>query len=148
MAVARLSLLRAPRFPDPAADQGRHVFTLSVRPGGIPEAIEDGYAQHLPLRETVGAPVAPLLAVSEAGVVVEAVKLAEDRSGDVVVRLYESRGGRTSASLTTTFPWTSVEATDLLERAIPSEALGRMAAGESAQLVLRPFELLTLRFRR
>jgi alpha-mannosidase len=147
MAVARLSLLRAPRFPDPTADQGRHVFTVSVRPGGIPEAIVDGFAQHLPIRALTGAPVAPLLTVSDPAIVVEAVKLAEDRGGDVVVRLSESRGGRASAELRTAFGWDIVEATDLLERRIESDALGAVAPGESIAVRLRPFELLTLRFR-
>jgi alpha-mannosidase len=146
--VARLSLLRAPTFPDPAADQGRHTFTVSLRPGGIPEAIVDGYAQHLPARRTTGTTVEPLLSVTDPAIVVEAVKLAEDRSGDVVVRLYESRGGRAAGELRTTFPWTAVTATDLLEREIPSDALGKPVAGESAAVRLRPFELLTLRFRR
>ena len=148
MTIARLSLLRAPRFPDPHADQGRHVFTVSLRPGGIPEAIVDGYAQQLPPRATTGAVVEPLLAVSDPAIVVEAVKLAEDRSGDVVVRLYESRGGRASGEVRTTFPWGTVGATDLLEREIASEALTDRAAGERAAIRLRPFELLTLRFRR
>ncbi|MGT2427166.1 alpha-mannosidase [Amnibacterium kyonggiense] len=148
MAVARLSLLRAPLFPDPTADQGRHRFTVSLRPGGIPEAIDDGYRQHLPRRTTVGSPVEPLVAVSDPAVVVEAVKLAEDRSGDVVVRLAESLGGRASGTLRTAFPWRSVAATDLLERVVASTALGRSAPGGSVPIALRPFELLTLRFSR
>ena len=146
--VVRLSLLRAPRFPDPTADQGRHTFTVSLRPGGVPAAIVDGYAQHLPPRRTTGAPVEPLLTVTDPAIVVESVKLAEDRSGDVVVRLYEARGGRAAGELRTSFPWTSVAATDLLEREQPSEALGKAAEGESAALRLRPFELVTLRFTR
>jgi len=148
MAVARLSLLRAPRFPDPTADQGRHVFTVSLRPGGIPEAIVDGFAQHLPTRALTGSPVAPLLTVSDPAVVVEAVKLAEDRGGDVVVRLSESLGGRAAATIATAFGWEAVEATDLLERRVDSDALGARMPGESLTVRLRPFELVTLRFRR
>ncbi|WP_133766253.1 alpha-mannosidase [Amnibacterium kyonggiense] len=148
MAVARLSLLRAPLFPDPTADQGRHAFTVSLRPGGIPEAIDDGYRQHLPRRTTSGTPVEPLVAVTDPAVLVEAVKLAEDRSGDVVVRLSESLGGRAAGEVRTTFPWTSVVATDLLEREVASTALGGSTPGDSARIALRPFELLTLRFRR
>jgi alpha-mannosidase len=147
MTVARLSLLRAPTFPDPAADQGPHRFTVSVRPGGVPEAIRDGFAQHLPQRPLTGAPVEPLLAVSDPAVVVEAVKLAEDRSGDLVIRLSESLGGRATATIRTATAWGTVEATDLLERPIASEAVDRVAPGESVQVRLRPFELLTLRFR-
>src|SRR3546814_21175702 len=94
MAVARISLLRAPRYPDPCADQGVHTFTVSIRPGGIPEAVADGYRQHLPLRHLRGTPVAPLLEVSDPAIVVEAVKLAEDGTGDPIGRLYEAPGDR------------------------------------------------------
>ena len=53
---------------------------------------------------------------SNPAVVVEAVKLAEDRSGDVVVRLYESLGGRARTTVTAAAEVGSVGATDLLER--------------------------------
>ncbi|NEE01017.1 alpha-mannosidase [Phytoactinopolyspora halotolerans] len=147
MTTARLSLLRAPRYPDPGADQGRHSFTVSLRPGGIPEAIADGYAQHLPLRVARGAPVEPLLRVTDPAVVVESVKLAEDRSGDVVVRLYEAHGNRSAATVHTSFAWSDVAATDLLEREKPSQTVRGVRTGSGVDLLLRPFELLTLRFR-
>ncbi|GAA4755409.1 glycoside hydrolase family 38 C-terminal domain-containing protein [Amnibacterium soli] len=146
MVTARLSLLRAPRYPDPGADQGVHRFTVSLRPGGIPEAIEDGYRQSLPLEPLRGTPVAPLLVVSDPAVVVEAVKLAEDSSGDLVVRLYEAHGNRSAAMVTTTVDWAGVEATDLLERPAAQHAI-RGTGLRRVELDLRPFELLTLRFR-
>ena len=147
MAVARLSLLRAPLFPDPTADQGRHVFTIGLRPGGIPEAIEDGYARFVPLRRTTSE-VAPLIAVSDPAVVVESVKPAEDRSGDVVVRLYESLGNRAAARIDAAFAWSAAVATDLLERPVESAAVTDVVATRVVEVALRPFELLTLRFGR
>src|SRR5690606_10914491 len=92
----RLSLLRAPLYPDPEADQGEHTFRVSIRPdAAIADAVREGYRLNLPARNIMGAePVAPVVTVSSAAVVVEAVKLAEDRSGDVIVRLYEAHGGR------------------------------------------------------
>ncbi|BDI22295.1 glycoside hydrolase family 38 C-terminal domain-containing protein [Herbiconiux sp. L3-i23] len=145
MVMARLSLLRAPRYPDPFADQGTHSFTVSLRPGGIPEAIVDGYRQSLPPRAVTGSPVEPLLAVSNPAIVVEAVKLAEDGSGDLVVRLYEAHGDRSSGTVTTSIGWDTVEATDLLERPLESSAI-RSTHTRRVDLELRPFELLTLRF--
>jgi len=147
MTTARLSLLRAPRYPDPSADQGRHTFSVSLRPGGIPDAVADGYALHLPLRTVPGSPVEPLLDVSDPAVVVESVKLAEDRSGDLVVRLYEAHGDRSRAAVRTRFSWREAVATDLLERAVESDAVRAAAPGREVALELRPFELLTLRFR-
>ena len=165
--TVRLSLLRAPVFPDPGADQGRHRFRFALRPAaGIPEAVAEGYRLNLPLRTVtgVGGPDegdggrgAPLLTVDNPAVVIEAVKLADDRSGDVVVRLYEAFGGRATSVLTADFPWTSVTATDLQERPLGpgmpgSDALGPAAPGSpsggTAALALRPFELVTLRFAR
>ncbi|MDJ0335548.1 glycoside hydrolase family 38 C-terminal domain-containing protein [Salinibacterium sp. G-O1] len=147
--VVRLSLLRAPLFPDPECDQGVHTFVVSIRAGaGIPEAVEEGYRLNLPLRTIrgSGAP-APLIAVDKPGVVVEAVKLADDRSGDVIVRLYEAHGSRTSTTLSTEFGWTSVTETDLLERAIDQSAVSSNTES-TVSLSLRPFQLVTLRFSR
>ncbi len=91
----RLSLLRAPLFPDPETDQGRHVLRYALVPGAsIAGAAEAGYALNLPFRSRTGSPVEPLVRV-EGTAYVEAVKLAADGSGDVVVRLYEPLGART-----------------------------------------------------
>jgi alpha-mannosidase len=146
MVMARLSLLRAPRYPDPSADQGVHAFTVSIRPGGVPEAIVDGYRQSLPPRYTRGTAVSPLIEVSHPAIVVEAVKLAEDGSGDLVVRLYEAHGDRTSGLLTTSIEWDVVEAVDLLERPFDGPAPANPSP-RVVELQLRPFELQTLRFR-
>ena len=136
--LVRQTLLRAPLFPDPEADQGEHTLRSSIVVGGVDAAIEAGYRLNLPLRPAPAATaVEPLVASSSAGVVVETVKLAEDGSGDVVVRLYEAHGSRASATLRVGFPYERVERTDLLERA---------TGDATATLALRPFELVTLRF--
>lgn len=135
--LVRQTLLRAPLFPDPEADQGVHTLRSSIVIGDVGAAIETGYRLNLPLRAAGSAGVVPLVASSSPAVVVETVKLAEDGSGDVVVRLYESRGSRAETTLAVGFPHTRVERTDLLER----------ATGEAAiTLTFRPFELVTLRF--
>ncbi|MDK1328113.1 glycoside hydrolase family 38 C-terminal domain-containing protein [Arthrobacter sp. zg-Y1143] len=155
--MVRVSLLRAPLFPDPDTDQGLHRFRYSLRPAsGIPDAVAEGYRLNLPLRTVTGTArthLAPLIRVSSPAVVVETVKLAEDRSGDVVVRFYEAHGSRAEAQLRTDFPYTAVEATDLLERTVESDVLGGEVSGAVSGaagpvLRLRPFELVTLRFRR
>ena len=145
--TVRLSLLRAPLYPDPEADQGEHTFRVSVRPGAtIADAVQEGYRLNLPLREITGAgPVAPLIEVSSDAVVIEAVKLAEDRSGDVIVRLYEAHGGRAAATVTPSFAFDTVIETDLIEREIPATAVDTATAGET-RLDLRAFQLVTLRF--
>ncbi|WKD31420.1 alpha-mannosidase [Streptomyces xanthophaeus] len=148
--TVRLSLLRAPRYPDPETDQGSHTLRFSLAPGaGIGDAVREGHALNLPERVVRGAgPVAPLVAVDEDAVVVEAVKLAEDRSGDVVVRLYESRGGRARATLTAYFPVAAAVESDLLERPLAGTAVGVVTPEGRVPLTLRPFQIVTVRLHR
>jgi alpha-mannosidase len=138
--TVRLSLLRAPRFPDPETDRGEHRFRYALVPGAtIGDAVRAGYRINLPARRQPGsAVVVPLVSVDSDAVVVEAVKLADDRSGDVVVRLYEALGGRASATLTANFPLAGAVITDLLER-----ELAPLDGGLA--LTLRPFQIVTLR---
>jgi len=146
----RLSLLRAPRFPDPAADQDRHVLRYALVPGAsVADAVREGYAINLPERRVPGGgdvdPVVRLEGPGAEAVVVEAVKLADDRSGDVVVRLYESLGGRARVRLVASFDLAEVTETDLLERRVERAALDESATATSVRLSLRPFQIVTLR---
>ncbi|ANP71537.1 alpha-mannosidase [Cryobacterium arcticum] len=164
--TVRLSLLRAPVYPDPTADQGRHELRVAVRPAaGIPEAVAEGYRLNVPLRTVTGVGavgIEPLLRLDNPAVVVEAVKLADDQSGDLIVRLYEAHGNRSTARLIRHFEATDVVETDLLERPLAvsrvelaagaplAEESSGVPAGPSRELILtlRPFEIVTLRFRR
>ncbi|MCT2260272.1 glycosyl hydrolase-related protein [Brachybacterium muris] len=158
--TARLTLVRAPEYPDPGADHGHYTMRVSVRPGaGIREAVEEGYRINLPERQAPAAAAqaiaAPLVAVDAPNVLVETVKLAEDRSGDLVVRLYESEGARAAASVTLDGELDGGEVTvvDLLERPFGEDAPAFRSAhqrGEdgTVQLAFRPFEIKTLRISR
>jgi alpha-mannosidase len=146
--TVRLSLLRAPLWPDPETDQGRHRLRYGVVPGaGILDAVREGYAINLPLRTVAGdVPVAPLITVDSPDVVVEAVKLAEDRSGDVVVRLYAASGGRARTTVRTGFAARSVHAVDLLER--PLDIGQTWADATTANVRFGPFQIVSLRYAR
>ncbi|PWI41411.1 glycoside hydrolase family 38 C-terminal domain-containing protein [Streptomyces sp. ICBB 8177] len=158
--TVRLTLLRAPHSPDPETDQGVHRFGYALLPGAdTGDAVAEGLAVNLPLRVSGDSPstlprapgiggVEGLIGVDDPAVTVEAVKQADDRSGDVVVRLYESRGTRVTATLTTRFPVPRADVTDLLERPLrAAERAGVPADGQGAAfaLRLRPFQILTLR---
>jgi len=147
--LVRLSLLRAPRFPDPDADQGLHRFRFALVPGApIEGAVAEGYRLNVPPRPLRGAgPVAPLVAFDEPAVVVEAVKLAEDRSGDVVVRAYEAHGSRVRTPLRLGFAAADVVETDLHERPV-ERARALRTSGGGWVVELRPFQVVTLRVRR
>ncbi|WP_329454729.1 alpha-mannosidase [Streptomyces sp. NBC_01497] len=148
--TVRASLLRAPRYPDPETDQGVHRFHHALVPGAtIGDAVREGYRANLPERHVTGSTeVAPLVTVDDDAVVVSAVKLADDRSGDLVVRVYEAHGGRARATVSVPgFPVGSAVRTDLLERPLAdSEAPAPVDGG--FLLALRPFELVTLRLTR
>lgn len=174
--TVRLSLLRAPLYPDPEADQGLHEFRVAVRIGAtIADAVSEGYRLNLPLRTVAGVgreEIDPLFEVDNPAVVIEAVKLAEDRSGDVVVRLYEAHGSRARARVIRHFEATDVAETDLLERPLALQRVSLAtdapdatdgsggaggadgsggpdgADGPAINLELRPFQLVTLRFHR
>jgi alpha-mannosidase len=147
----RLSLLRGPRFPDPEADQGRHRFSWRVHPGAsLADAVREGYRTNLPMRTVAGGSApAPLVALAGGRAAVETVKLADDGSGDVVARIYEPLGGHTVTSLVPGFAAAALAEVDLLERPLQaaSGALGELADG-SAELRLRPFQVLTVRIGR
>ena len=161
--TVRITLLRAPLFPDPVADQGEHTFRAAVTFGAdVAEAVRQGYSINLPERRVaagVGAgagagAVAPLVRVADPQVVVEAVKLAEDGSGDVVVRLYESLGARAATTVALDFPHGDVTVTDLIERPFEDGAGGPGGSmpvptdDGGVSLTLRPFEIVTLRIAR
>jgi alpha-mannosidase len=150
----RLTLARSPRFPDPDTDRGRHTFRYGLVAGAdVPAAVEEGYAFSLPPRRVDGAgvdEVAPVVRVLEGHALVEAVKLAEDRSGDVVVRVYEPYGGRSDVVLETGFDVADVRVTDVHEQddGVTASLAPLAADGNRVAFALNPFQIVTLRVRR
>ncbi len=142
--LVRLSILRSANFPDPRGENGVHRFRYAIVPGAaMADAVRHGYHFNLPLRPAMAErEVEPLVVVDDEAVVVEAVKAADDRSGDLIVRGYESLGGRASATVKTSVPVRQAWLTDLLER-----PLGELAVegGHLVRLDLKPFQIVTLR---
>ncbi|WP_436794419.1 alpha-mannosidase [Actinospongicola halichondriae] len=143
----RLTLLRAPNYPDPDADRGSHHFAYSLLPHGasLGPVLTESWALNLPPRLTTGRQRRSVVAVDHPGIVVTAVKAADDGSGDLVVRFHEAFGGRARSTMTFGVRVTGATTCDLLER--PVGAFASMA-GSSLDLDLRPFEVRTLRVRR
>jgi alpha-mannosidase len=143
----RLSLLRGPGYPDPDADRGRHRFAYALLPhrGDLREGrvVEEAEAFNLPIAVRPGKVDAPgrIVTVDRPGVSVEAVKPA-DRADATVVRICEVHGSRGPVTLNLERPFVAVERTDALERPVSAEEHD----GRSVRLLLRPFELVTLRF--
>ncbi len=142
--VMRLSLLRAPKMPDPDADMGAHRFRYAVRPhggdfraGGV---IPAARAFNSPLHIVRGAAEAPVsfFQVDAPHVVLDTVKKAED-SDALIARLFEAHGARGPARLTTSLPCVPAARCNLLEEDAPPPAIRRGAFS------VRPFEIVTVR---
>ncbi|MEY5058451.1 MAG: Mannosylglycerate hydrolase, partial [Actinomycetota bacterium] len=99
--AVQLTLLRSPRFPDPEADRGLQKLAWSVRTvdGPLDTARLEEEAESLahPVRIVAGSPSLPSspLVWEVPGALVSALKPADDGSGDVIVRAWETTGGRT-----------------------------------------------------
>ncbi|NND75085.1 MAG: alpha-mannosidase, partial [Ilumatobacter sp.] len=148
--AVRVSLARAAKYPDPTADHGRHAVTLAVRPHGAGLAEVRAAASRLNgvLRVIDGSGEPrdgprPLVEVTGAGVEVDAVKWADDRSGDVIVRLHEALGNRVAVAVRARHRIGAAARCDLLE----SELGGEEVTDGIVALTLRPFQLVTLRLR-
>ncbi len=140
----RLSLLRSPRSPDPAADIGRHEFAYAVFPhaGGWREAgvVGEAVRFNAPLRATSAAVPESFASVDDPNLVLDTIKRAED-SDALVLRLYETHGARGRARLHVGARFSSARRANLLED--DGEAL---AVEAGAVLVpYRPHEILTIK---
>jgi alpha-mannosidase len=144
--TVRLSLLRAPRFPDPETDQGvqthRYGLVIGADTSVATEAGATFGARPRELRGATG--VEPLVSVS-GGVTPSAVKLADDRSGDLVVRVYEALGRRASGTVTVATPVAGARTVSLIEDDVDGGGADVTADG-GVVVELNPFEVRTLRF--
>eukprot|EP00727_Mastigamoeba_balamuthi_P007702 m51a1_g3552 hypothetical protein (1012) ;mRNA; f:1020871-1024541 len=139
------------------ADLSEYNFGLSVindcKYGYAAQTDQEALDFNFPLRlvDNSGAPEAPedsgsLVQVIAEGVFVEAIKLADDRSGDVIVRLCERFGGSANAKiifspkLYVKGAWMS----NVLEEKL---SVVRFDVTNCTSTVLTPFQVLTLRLK-
>jgi alpha-mannosidase len=146
----RVSVLRAAKYPDPTADHGHHEVTFALLPHGpgLRDVIAEAEHLELGLRIATGtadaSPDSPVVTVTGGGVLVDAVKLADDGSGDVVVRLHEACGDRTHVTIQLDEPIGAASPCDLLEHPL----CGLDVGDGIVAIEMRPFELTTLRLAR
>jgi len=150
--VMKLSLLRSPTWPDPTADRGRHEFTYSLYPhaGSWSDAqvVRRGQelnqpfvVRMLPVNQVGILPRAKgFFGVDGSGVIIDAVKLAEDGEG-LIFRLYEANGKAENATMTFFRKPERAAATDLLEK----EKGDLNLKDDRLELSFRPFEIKTVR---
>jgi alpha-mannosidase len=139
----RISLLRAPKSPDPEADMGTHEFAYALFPhnGGWREAgvVGEGLRFNAPLRFVPDAFDGSFAAVDDPNLVLDTIKRAE-RTDSLVLRLYEAHGGRGTARLRLAASFGRARLANALE-----DELGN-AEIEDGAIVLpyRPHQVLTV----
>ncbi|XP_075750100.1 alpha-mannosidase 2C1 isoform X1 [Rhipicephalus microplus] len=158
--VMRLSLLRAPKSPDPEADMGHHKFTYALMPhqGTLQEAgvIQQAYELGYPLKAVVCNTESKLsgilnsqkslmesaswFQVSCPAVVLETVKRAERHPDAIVLRFYEAYGGEATAAVTTFLPVARVVMCNALE----DGGADLLLSGGTIQLVFKPFQVVSV----
>lgn len=163
--LMRLSLLRSPKAPDEHADMGRHSIRWAILPhkGALSATtVRAGYAFNNPLK-VLSAPKATIESLTSvpiqlinsdesASIILDTIKRGHDdedvsrREGhrinsgqSIIVRLYESLGGRSRGTIQTEFNVKRVTKVNILEDEIEEVSL----ADGKFNIVLRPFEVAT-----
>lgn len=143
-----LTLLRGATCPDLNADQGSHHFAYAYYlwdgPFAESEVVRAGYEFNTEIPETEGCAEFSLLHTNRENVIVETLKCAEDGSGDLILRLYESKHAACRTELTLNLPIEAAYVCDMLEN-VKRELTVREG---KVELAMRGFELKTLRIRR
>ncbi|XP_063403459.1 alpha-mannosidase 2C1-like [Mytilus trossulus] len=153
--VLRLSLLRSPKAPDETADMGVHQFTYAVMPHkeSFQEAgvIQQAYDLNCPLFTTevqgeVSSTSQSYFKVDNSQIILETVKMCEDQTKDktLVLRLYESYGGKGKAVLSSSLPVKTAQRCNALEEIIEDTHKSVARIEGDIHLSFQPFEIITI----
>lgn len=152
----RLSLVRAPTWPDPTSDNYSQTIRLSIVPHAKSwieaRATERAFAflhpawTMTPIRSSGGPLPDELSFVSspDSHVMITAVKRAED-DDDLIVRLYETQGCALPARVRLQWPAVKVQCVNFLEDPIPGDATVGGKDRNEIRFSLRPHEIKTLK---
>ncbi len=159
--VIGLSLLKAALVPDMYADQGLHEFTYSLYTFKGPFAesgvVQAGYELNQPVCGKNLQALKPELSIAQnctyfsvdnPGIVLETVKTAEDGSGNLVLRLYESYGGIGRCTLCTNLPAKNWTEANMLEEPESEGRKWNPLRNGAVTLEFRAFEIKTIILRK
>ncbi len=151
--VLRLSLLRAPTWPDPHADEGHHEFTYSLYPHGgtWKEAmtVRQGYELNYPLlavpmQAHAGTlpPQQSFVSSTADNVVITAVKQAED-DNSLIIRFYEWAGKSGNVGIKLPKPAKAAFDVNLMEKS--EQPLTLSSGGSEVTIPTKPYEIRSVR---
>lgn len=141
-----LTLLRAAASPEMKADNGTHYFTYAFY------AWEGDFAGSDVIRQGYALNVKPgifkgtgrgfsFLQIDKKNIILEALKPAEDGSGDVILRVYEAAGAAVEAELAFGCTVDKIGECNMLEKGLNP----LKTEGNKLRLSFRAFEIKTLR---
>jgi alpha-mannosidase len=149
--VMRLTLLKSSLYPDPVADRGLQRFTYALLPhvgdwredraGVVPAAYDLNYPVEAVTRDPGAGdlPVAwSLVETDLPNVVIDTVKRAED-TDELIVRLYESAGGRGKGVLKFGRPVKAADLCNLMEE----ERKSVVVKGDTVEYAVTPHQIRT-----
>ena len=157
-----LSLLRSPGFPDPTCDRGVHRLAYALMPHGgdrfaaevdaEAEAFAEPLIAHRPTLTATspegGSSIVPVRYLVDGAARLELVayKPSEDGTG-TILRVVEKHGA--SGTVTVQVPSHATAAlVDLMERDVETPGLEWDPKTHEARFPIRPFEIISLHFRR
>ena len=144
----RLSLLRAPKGPDPNADIGEHQFAYAIMPHCArwqdASVVAEALKFNVPIVWASGnfnhEKIKCFAQVDDANLVLDTIKKAED-SDALIIRLYECHGAHGLAKLKIGIPITSAHLCNILEENTDAVKISEGVI----HVPYRPFEIITFK---
>ncbi len=151
-----LTLLRASTCPEMRADNRQHRFTYAFT------AWEGNFANCDVVRQGYEVNVAPVILpgvqtdfsavrIEKSNIILDTMKAAEDGSGDIIMRFYESKKAAVSTKIHFGFDCRKITVCNLLEEALSENSntlFDSAATGQTVTLDFNAFEIKTLRIQR
>ena len=145
----QLTLLRAGASPEMRADNGQHTFTYAFTAweGDFLSSpvVDEAYDLNVPfVTEPGNCEQFSAFAPDAKNVYVDTVKLAEDGSGDFILRLYEAKNADTACNLTVGLPFAKAWECDMMENKLGEADM----KDNTIALHFHNFEVKTIRLAR
>jgi alpha-mannosidase len=153
--VISLTLLKSPKAPDANCDVGRHQFSygMMVHTKTFQESqvIQRAYEFNCPVRKSeipqnslMIRPSTPLFELSRQNVILEAVKLSEQKNA-IILRFYEAFGGSCSVEFRSSIRFRSAYLCNILEDEITELCCSFIGETTIITLEFSKFEIKTLK---
>lgn len=141
-----LTLLRAAASPAMRADNGHHSFTYAFTAWEgtymDSDVVQQGYELNVQPKVVPGGALdMSFMSVDKANVIIDSMKLAEDGSGDVILRLYEAKKAAVAANVKVNLDGFKAYECDMLENIVSDVEVSE----NEMKLSFRAFEIKTVR---